>query len=433
MLNVQGLHCHLGGKLLLNNINFSAVPGEFVAILGANGVGKSTLFDCLLGQRAIERGGISIDKQPLASLSPRQLARTVALVPQQQDTAFAFSGLDMVLMGVTPYLGAFASPNRSHRQQALAVMVELGIEHLADRQYNQLSGGERQLLLLARALVQSQQLLLLDEPTNHLDYRNRYRMLHLVKQACKQKRTCVVAILHDPNLAQLFADRVLMLDHGHPLAFGTTTEVMTPYNLSRLYGLTTASAAIAHQEVFMPQHLISTESPQLLIVTGESGSGKTTLLQRLVADNANGTLDLNGILCPGEMRDGLRVSSDIVDVRTRARTRFGQRQQQFDPATNTRFTFSEAGLKLGLDALTPRTSTQQGIWLVDEIGPMELKNGGFAKAIAALLSDPKRKHIWVVRPSLIQQAIDYWQLGSPQVVESDAADAYATIEAFCHQ
>ncbi|TKB58688.1 ATP-binding cassette domain-containing protein [Ferrimonas aestuarii] len=431
MLDVSNLQCHVEDKLLLNALSFSAKPGEFVAILGANGVGKSTLFDCLLGQRDIACGEIRIGKQSLKELAPRELAKRVALVPQQQDTAFAFSGLDMVLMGVTPYLSAFASPNSAHHAHARTQMAELGISHLAKRQYNQLSGGERQLLLLARAMVQSQQLLLLDEPTNHLDYRNRYRMLNLVKQACLKKQTCVVAILHDPNLAQLFADKVLMMDHGSPLAFGNTSDVMTPYNLSRLYGLTTASAAIAHQEVFMPQHLLCSEAPNLLLLTGESGSGKTTLLEKLITENVDGDLDLNGIICPGEMRDGRRFSSDIINVRTLARTQFGQRRDQFDPTTNTRFQFSKAGLELGLDALTPQSASHMGVWLVDEIGPMEFKNGGFAKAIAALLSEPKRKQIWVVRPSLIEKAIEYWQLGNPSVVEASDPNAYALLQEFC--
>ncbi|QIZ78678.1 ATP-binding cassette domain-containing protein [Ferrimonas lipolytica] len=433
MLKVAKLNHHINDKPLLHNVSFSVERGELVAILGANGVGKSTLFDCLLGQRQYDSGDITLDDIPIGNLSTRELAQQVALVPQQQDSAFAFSGVEMVLMGRTPYLSAFASPSKQDRQDALTIMANLGADHLAQRDFNQLSGGERQLLLLARAMLQSQNLLLLDEPTNHLDYRNRYHILNQVQQACKHNNTAAVAILHDPNLANLYADKVLMLDHGKTLAFGSTSEVMTNHNISRLYGLTTGSVKICNQELFMPQKLLSQQPPEVLILTGESGSGKTTALEQLVNQNSDQQLPLNGIICPGEMRDGKRFSSDIINVASGERCRFGQRQSDFDPITGTRFQFSQRGIKLGQDALTPATTQHNGIWLVDEIGPMEFNGGGLAKSLAALLTNPARKHIWVIRPSLVQRAINHWGLSNPTIVDAQDPQVLNKLTEFCRR
>ncbi|WP_240473412.1 ATP-binding cassette domain-containing protein [Ferrimonas senticii] len=428
VLTVNDLTLHLEQRLLLNNVNFSANAGEFIAILGANGVGKSTLFDCLLGHRAADSGQVQLRQQPLQQLSIAERAQQIALVPQQQEGVFAFSGLDTVLMGRTPYLSAFACPSDDDRQLALAMLRRLNASHLAEREFNQLSGGEKQLLLLARAMVQSQHLLLLDEPTNHLDYHNRYHMLDQVKLACRRDQLCAIAILHDPNLAYRYADKVLLLDHGRCLGFGAPAQVMTPANLSALYGMATAAIAIGQQQIFMPQHLTEQTQPRVLLLTGESGSGKTTALMNLWQQQPQ--LQLKGLLCPGEMADGKRLSSDAINLASGERQPFGRRQAQFDAATGTRFSFAPEGLALAQQALNA-ASDDHSTYLVDEIGPMELAGLGLAKAIASLLANPQRKQIWVVRPSLLEAVIERWHLQAPQIVVASDADAASQLLEFC--
>lgn len=417
MLSVTDISYYVGDKCLLEGVSFELKAGEFLAILGANGAGKTTLMNCLCGLNQPSQGAVYLNSSALDKMSRAEIAQQMALVPQQQETAFAFTALEMVVMGRTPFLSTFESPSEQDIHDAKRVMQLLDVGGLAKADYNRLSGGERQLVLLARALFQSEQLLLLDEPTNHLDYRNKFQILSQVKRSCIDSNTAVIAILHDPNLAQLYADKVLLLEHGKVLDYGERAAVMTSKNISRLYGLATASYQVASQEFFMPQNVLGLSQSRVLIITGESGSGKTTLLAQFIKQCQQKQIPLKGMLCPGVMKEGRRLSSDIVDIATDERCLFGHRTGVLDKKTGTRFTFTQEGIALGKQALDHNNFQQGDICIVDEIGPMELGGQGFGMQIAPLLAVANSRHIWVVRPSLIDQVCRHWSLNKPEIID----------------
>ncbi|MBR9726903.1 ATP-binding cassette domain-containing protein [Shewanella intestini] len=417
MLSVKNLCYSVGTKQLIKDLSFELHPGEFLAILGANGAGKTTLMHCLAGLNKPDSGEVLLGKHNIKSMNRIEIAQQMALVPQQQETAFAFSALEMVVMGKTPYLSTFDSPSAQDIEDARNVMKILDIGGLAKSDYNHLSGGERQLVLLARALLQSQKLLLLDEPTNHLDYRNRFQILSQVKRSCTESNTAVVAILHDPNLAQIYADKVLLLEHGKLLDFGCKQDVMTAENISRLYGLPITAHPIEQQQMFMPQNILTNSNSKIAIVTGESGSGKTTAITELIQHCLDINIKPKGILCPGKIKDGLRSSSEIINIATQERCEFSKRIDKLDSYTSTRFTFTKEGMALGNKALAPEEYTDGDVCIIDEIGPMELGAKGFGTLIAPLLAVDNTRHIWVVRPNLVTQVCRHWSLNKPLVID----------------
>ena len=239
MLSVTGLNfTHKSStRQILNQVCFALEPGQLTVILGPNGSGKTTLFKCLCGLWPTSSGSIKLDSRELTSLSSAELARIVAVVPQDHEPPFAYSVLDAVLLGRTARVGLFASPGSLDYELAEAALEDVGISHLKDKPYTQISGGERQLTLVARALAQDTPLMFLDEPTSHLDYRNQTRVLTTVRRIMAEKGLTVLMTLHDPNLALHYADRAVLLEQGRVYCHGPAHEVITAENLSRMYDL----------------------------------------------------------------------------------------------------------------------------------------------------------------------------------------------------
>ncbi len=238
MIKVENLtFSHNGTTPVLSRIDFQAQPGEVLTVLGPNGSGKTTLFQCILGTWKPREGGVLLSGKSVGNLRRPEIARMVAVVPQDHDPPFPYSAFDVVLMGRTAHVGLFSSPAQPDRDVARNAMRTAGIEDLADRPYTRLSGGERQLVLLARCLAQQSPVMLLDEPTAHLDFRNQIMILSKVKELVKEKNLLSLMNLHDPNLALLFSDRVLLLDAGRLVAQGKPEEVVTRDNLMAVYGL----------------------------------------------------------------------------------------------------------------------------------------------------------------------------------------------------
>jgi iron complex transport system ATP-binding protein len=208
-----------------------------LCVLGPNGAGKSTLFRTLLGLLAPLGGRVSAGGQDLASLDRAEIAREVAYVPQASASYFDFSLAEMVEMGRTAHLGPFARPGQRDRQIARDALERMGIGALSERPVSGVSGGERQLALIARALATEARALVMDEPTANLDFGNQSRVLAEIGRL----RDAGVGILlcsHDPDHAFQVADRVLLLERGQALAQGDTAAILTSENLSRLYGVT---------------------------------------------------------------------------------------------------------------------------------------------------------------------------------------------------
>jgi iron complex transport system ATP-binding protein len=224
------------GQAVLRDLSLEVPAGAITAILGPNGSGKTTLLRLLLGVLHPQQGTIVLAGRPQGSFSRRELSRLVGLVPQDEHIPFDFSILEYVLMGRAPYLGPLEMPGEDDCQVALAALDTAGLVHLQDRPLPTLSGGERQLATVARALAQKPRILLLDEPTAHLDLGNKGRVLEVMRALAAEGVTQVFTT-HDPNLAESAAGFAVLMRHGQILDTGPTEAVLTQEKLSATYGV----------------------------------------------------------------------------------------------------------------------------------------------------------------------------------------------------
>lgn len=237
VVDVQDLGFAYGDAEVLHDVTMAIGPREVFAIVGPNAAGKTTLLRCVERLLTPKAGTILIDGRDLKTLSARDMSRRAASVPQSHTPAFPYTVQDIVLMGRNPHLSAAAQPGPQDVAVAQQAMDELGIRAIALRPYTQLSGGQLQLVLLARALAQEAQVLLLDEPTAHLDFRNRHVVLSTIRDLAVRLGLTVIMTVHDPNDAMQYADRVGLVSEGGLIALGTPDEVLTAENLGRLYGM----------------------------------------------------------------------------------------------------------------------------------------------------------------------------------------------------
>jgi iron complex transport system ATP-binding protein len=222
---------------VLSDVSFRAEPGTVSVILGPNGSGKTTIFKCMAGLWKAQSGAVSYEDGNLLALPTWKRARLMAVVPQEHEPPFPYTVEQIVEMGRTAYIGAFSSPSKCDLEIADQAMRMLGIEHLRQKSYTKISGGERQLALVARAIAQQTPLLMLDEPTSHLDFRNQQMVLSKVRAIAREKNLTVLCTLHDPNLALLYADHVIILKQGRVHIQGTPQHVITEELLAEVYGI----------------------------------------------------------------------------------------------------------------------------------------------------------------------------------------------------
>lgn len=223
-------------KRIGHDVDLEIRSGEVLCLLGANGGGKTTLMKTLLGLLPVLGGRIALEGKDLASYSRAELARIVGYVPQAHAAFFPFTVLDVVLMGRSSHIGLFSSPGHKDVEAAERGLAALGMQHLRDRIYTEISGGERQLVMIARALAQEPRLLVMDEPTASLDFGNQLRVLDHIA-ALAHSGMAVVLSTHDPDHVFLCADRVALLQGGSLVAVGRPKEVLTAKALQSLYGV----------------------------------------------------------------------------------------------------------------------------------------------------------------------------------------------------
>jgi iron complex transport system ATP-binding protein len=216
------------------NVSLAVHRGEVVCLLGPNGCGKTTLFKTLLGLLPPQGGRVSLDGEPLGGLARADIARRIAYVPQAQVAPFPFAVIDLVLMGRVAHRGLFAAPGEDDRRIARAALDELAIAHLADRDVTRLSGGQRQLVLIARALAQAAPMIVMDEPTASLDFGNQVRVLSEIRRLTGGGAGIILAT-HDPDHALAIADRVILMKEGTIVASGTPETTLTPARLADVY------------------------------------------------------------------------------------------------------------------------------------------------------------------------------------------------------
>jgi iron complex transport system ATP-binding protein len=238
VLSFEGVSAAAGSRPILRGVTLALHAGEVLTLAGPNGAGKTTLFRVASRVLRPSQGSVSLLGRPLDAFSRRELARVLAVVPQDAAIAFPFRVGEMVLMGRSPHLGPLGFETRADLERAREAMARVGIEDLADRSVLELSGGERQLVLLARALAQDPRVLLLDEPTAHLDLRHRVRVAALVRELAREGRSALV-VSHDLGLAARSGDRIALLRRGELLALGTPREVLTPAHLRATFEVET--------------------------------------------------------------------------------------------------------------------------------------------------------------------------------------------------
>ncbi len=236
-----------GRRTVGSGVSLAVAPGEVVCLLGPNGGGKTTLFKTLLGLLPAQAGSIMLDDAPLANLSRAEVARRVAYVPQAAGGYFPFSVRDVVLMGRAAHLAAFSGPAAADRKLADRAIARVGIAHLADAEFTRISGGERQLVLLARALAQAAPIIVLDEPTANLDFGNQMRVLAEIRRLAADG-VGILWATHAPDHALECADRVALVASGGLKDYGATATVINGVSLSDLYGVAIEIRSLAGDE-----------------------------------------------------------------------------------------------------------------------------------------------------------------------------------------
>lgn len=230
-LTVNDITIELGGKEIVKSVSLQANQGEFIGLLGPNGSGKSTLLKAIYQILKYQKGEVKLNNQNIKTISLKEISKEMSVVGQFHHVPFEFTVLEMVLMGRTPHLKPFQSESKYDYELAIQALEKVGMAHAAEQKFSVLSGGEKQRIILARALTQEPNVLILDEPTNHLDIKYQIQILSLVKQL----NICVIAALHDLSLAAQFCDRIYVIKNGVVQAEGVPQDVITVEMIKQVY------------------------------------------------------------------------------------------------------------------------------------------------------------------------------------------------------
>lgn len=235
-VTVEHLSCGYDDRLVLKDISFQVATGEMLGVIGPNGSGKSTLIRALTRILPLQNGRIDYYGKDIGSYSLKQLAQTVAVIPQQASIPFAFSAFELTLMGRMPHLTRFQRERPEDIEIALDAMRRTDCLQFRDRPIHELSGGERQRVIIARALAQQPGVLLLDEPTSYLDLNHQIEIFDLLHYLCNRDRMAMLCVSHDLNLAAEYCTRLMMVDQGSVVASGSPDEILTGPNIKQVFG-----------------------------------------------------------------------------------------------------------------------------------------------------------------------------------------------------
>lgn len=257
---VENLNFSYGKHQVLHEVNFCIPDATLVNVLGPNGVGKSTLFRCILGLSGAYSGTILVNDKNIKTLSIQERAREISYIPQSHAPVYDYEVLDVVLMSTGIDLGMLRTPGKRHIMRAYEALERIGIEHLAHRTYTQISGGEQQLVLIARALAQNAKTIIMDEPTSALDYGNTVRVLSCVRQLAKEGLS-IVQSTHQPDQAFLYSDKTLVINEGRVFAYGKPKDVITKDLVSSIYNVEVEVNSLYGDKVrvCVPVHEIESE------------------------------------------------------------------------------------------------------------------------------------------------------------------------------
>ena len=235
-------------KRILHNISFQVNSGEVMSVLGPNGVGKTTLLKCMMGLLNWNHGGTFVDGQSIRTISSKDLWKKIAYVPQAKGSAFGYSALDMVVLGRSAHLGTFKQPQKEDIDIAERAMEEVGITYLRDKLCTEMSGGELQMVLIARALTVEPSMLVLDEPESNLDFRNQLIILDTIKRLAKERNISAIVNTHYPSHALQIADKSLMLNRDGSSIYGDAVKVINENNMKKAFDVHVHINEFTHNE-----------------------------------------------------------------------------------------------------------------------------------------------------------------------------------------
>jgi len=419
-------------KTILHDVDLNVDESEVLYILGPNGVGKTTLLHILAGILSPNTGKVFLADKAIEIYSAAERAKKIGLIPQIHTPVFAFTVKDMVLMGRAPHLSWFGAPTKEDIEIVEDALEQIGLLELQDQSYINLSGGERQLVMIARGLVQKCQILLMDEPTAHLDLSNQHRILEIIKQLSNQGLSFVISS-HSPNDALAYANNVLLLSGGWVTEYGPPKQILSESLISAVYGIktevifefsegkTVPKAVVPRRPLKLspdalnqpgnPLHQIylrSIHEPQLLIITGLSGTGKTTWCQRLIKSAFEMDLSVAGILSPGIFEKNQKLGIGAKDLYGGEERMLAQLRENVDAKISTpRWAFDSEVLKWANQKLGSYPETD--LLIIDELGPLEFLRGlGLTEGLNRIDSGNFRLACVVVRSSLLPKALQRW-------------------------
>jgi iron complex transport system ATP-binding protein len=236
ILDTENISLIFRDKLVLENISFSVTAGEFFVIIGPNGAGKTSLLKVLAGLQKTQHGSVTIKNRNITKYRRRNLSQIMAIVPQHIEVGFPFTVADTVIMGRTPHLGILGMEGKEDYLRAREAMEFTEVAHLAERKLYQLSGGELQRVIIARAICQQPEIILLDEPTTALDPAHQLKIMDLMEKFRREKGTTIIMVSHDLNLASMYGDRLLLLKEGSVVETGAPKSVLNKELLEKSYG-----------------------------------------------------------------------------------------------------------------------------------------------------------------------------------------------------
>ena len=299
LLKIDNIDFSYQSSKVLDDVTFEVKSGEFLGVMGPNGSGKTTLLRCVSNVLIPQVGTVLIDGKSIQKLSKKEIARNIGVVPQMSNIDFAFTVSELVLMGRAPYIKRFKSENTHDFEISEKAMRLTNILHLAERTFDELSGGEKQRVIIARALAQEPKILLLDELTVHLDISSQFEILNLVKNLSKQKERIVISVFHDLNLAAQYSDKLILLNNGKIISMGLPDEVLTPENIQKTY----------HTDVIIKRHPITNTpyvTPCFFTKHDEKRKGHTV---HVICGGGSGS-DIMRLL----LNNGFKVTTGVLNV-----------------------------------------------------------------------------------------------------------------------
>lgn len=425
-------YAYLPGKTVLHDVSLELESGETLYVLGKNGCGKTTLLSCLAGLLKPNAGRVFLEGTLIEDYSAAERAKRIGLIPQMHTPAFAYSVRQMVMMGRAPHLPWLGSPTEKDHLIVEEALEQVGLLELQDRAYTEVSGGEQQLVLIARGLAQKCPVLLMDEPSAHLDLSNQHRVMEIVHQLGQQGLSFIISS-HEPNHALAYADNVLLLSGGWVTEVGTPQEVLTEPLLSSVYDIQTeviyqhengakkARAILPRRPlVVKPESLHEEDSflskvfrnrkekPQIILVTGLSGSGKTSWCTQIIKEAAALGHSVEGILSPGIFDSERKSGIEVVDLASGERKRLARlREEGRGEISTPRWVFDPDALDWANQRL--QNSAGSDLLIIDELGPLEfLRNKGLLAGLERLDQGQFQIACVVVRSSLLPKALQRW-------------------------